>query len=183
MTTIEDVTLQVVDALNACGCPYMLVGSFSSNLYGIPRSTKDADFVLQLQGDLSPVFYQSLGKDFEIDPQLRFETNTGTFKQEVRFQGTPFTVELFRLSNDEFDQERFRRRVAAKLFGRQTFVPRAEDVVVMKLRWFRDKDRADILNVMTVQRGKLDWSYIESWCKRHGTLARMEGIRQSVREI
>jgi hypothetical protein len=181
--TIEDVTLRVVDALNACGSPYMLVGSFSSNLYGIPRSTKDADFVLQLQGDLSPVFYQSLGQDFEIDPQLRFETNTGTFKQELRFQGTPFTVELFRLSNDAFDQERFQRRVPAKLFGRQTFVPRAEDVLVMKLRWFRDKDRPDVLNVMTVQRGKLDWTYIESWCKRHGTFARMDEIRRSVREI
>ena len=183
MITIEDVTLRVVDALNSGGSPYKLVGSFSSKLYGIPRSTKDADFVLQLQGDLSPVFYQTLGHDFEIDPQLRCETNTGTFKQELRFQGTWFTVELFRLSDDEFDQERFRRRVSAKLFGRQTFVPRAEDVIVMKVRWFRDKDRPDILNVMTVQRGKLDWAYIESWCKRHGTLARMEAIRKSVREI
>lgn len=183
MITIEDVTLRVVDALNACGSPYMLVGSFSSNLYGIPRSTKDADFVLQLQGDLSPVFYQSLGNDFEIDPQLKFETNTGTFKQELRFRNTPFTVELFRLSNDEFDQERFRRRLPAKLFGRQTYVPRAEDVIVMKLRWFRDKDRPDVLNVMTVQRSKLDWAYIETWCKRHGTLAKMEEIRRSVREI
>lgn len=183
MITIEDVTLRVIDALNACGSPYMLVGSFSSNLYGIPRSTKDADFVLKLQGDLSPVFYQTLGNDFETDPQLRFETNTGTFKQEMCFQGTPFTVELFRLSDDEFDQERFHRRVSAKLFGRQTYVPKAEDVIVMKLRWFRDKDRPDILNVMTVQRGKLDWRYIETWCKRHGTLARMEEIRRSVREI
>ena len=183
MITIDDVTLRVIDALNACGSPYMLVGSFSSNFYGIPRSTKDADFVLQLQGDLSPVFYESLGKDFDMDPQLRFESNTGTFKQEMRFPGTPFTVELFRLSNDDFDQERFRRRVPAKLFGRQTYVPTAEDVIVMKLRWFREKDRPDVLNVMTVQRGKLDWGYIESWCKRHGTLARMEAVRQAVREI
>jgi hypothetical protein len=139
--------------------------------------------VVQLQGDLSPVFYQSLGSDFEMEPQLKFETNTGTFKQEMRFPGTPFTVELFRLSNDPFDQERFRRRVSAKLFGRQTFVPTAEDVVVMKVRWFRDKDRPDVRNVMTVQRDKLDWAYIESWCQRHGTLALMEGIRRSVPEI
>lgn len=181
--TIEDVTLRVIDALNAAGTAYMLVGSFSSNLYGIPRSTKDADFVLQLQGDLGKAFYQKLGSDFEIEPQLKFETNTGTSKQEMRFQGTPFTVELFRLSEDAFDQERFRRRLTAKLFGRQTFVPTAEDVVVMKLRWFRKKDRDDIRNVMTVQRGKLDWNYIETWCKRHGTLALMEEIRRSVPDI
>jgi hypothetical protein len=181
--TIEDVTLRVIDALNASCVNYMLVGSFSTNAYGIPRSTKDADFVLQLEGDLAPVFYEELGEDFEIDPQLKFETNTGTFKQEIHFSGTPFTVELFRLSNDGFDQERFRRRVSVKLLGRETFIPTAEDVVVMKVRWLRDKDRADIKNVLTVQRSKLDWPYIEKWCRAHGTLAKLEEIRRTVPEI
>lgn len=181
--TIEDVTLRVVDALNAAEIPYMLVGSFSSNVYGIPRSTKDADFVLQLQGDFSPKFYSSLGPNFEIEPQLTFETNTGTFKQEMQFQGTPFTVGLFRLSNDEFDQHRFQRRVAATLFGRPTFFPTAEDVIVMKLRWFRQKDRDDIRNVMIVQRGKLDWNYIENWCRKHGSFAVMEKMRHNLPEI
>ena len=183
MTTIDDVTLRVIDALNACGIVYMLVGSFSTNAYGIPRSTKDADFVLRLQGDFPPAFYVTLGKDFEMDPQLKFETNTGTYKQEMRFAGTPFTVELFRLSEDAFDQERFRRRVAVKLLGRDTFIPTAEDVLVMKLRWFRRKDQPDLVNVMTIQRGNLDWAYIESWCRQHGSLARLDAIRKDVKDI
>jgi len=183
VTTVNDVTLRVIDGLNAAGVNYMLVGSFSTNIYGIPRSTKDADFVLQLEGDLSPVFYKTLGKDFEIDPQLKFETNAGTFKQEMRFSGTPFAVELFRLSNDLFDQTRFRRRVSVKLLGRETFVPTAEDVVVMKIRWFREKDRMDVKNVLTVQQGKLDWLYIKKWCGEHGTLAKLEEIRRTVPEI
>jgi hypothetical protein len=183
VTTIDDVTLRVIDALNACGADYMLVGSFSSNAYGIPRSTKDADFVLQLHGEFPKKFYEKLGNDFEIDPQLKFETNTGTFKQEMRFTGTPFTVELFRLSDDPFDQQRFRRRVPVKLLGRETFIPTAEDVVIMKTRWLRDKDRPDIKNVLTVQRGKLDWTYIEEWCRTHGTLARLDEIRRTVPDI
>jgi len=183
VTTIDDVTLRVIDALNGCGVAYMLVGSFSTNVYGIPRSTKDADFVLQLHGDIPAGFYEKLGQGFEIDPQLRFETNTGTCKQEMRFADTPFTVELFRLSGDAFDQERFRRRCMVRLFGRETFVPTAEDVVIMKLRWFREKDRPDIKNVLTVQSGKLDWPHIEHWCREHGTLARLEAIRSTVPEI
>ena len=183
MITIDDVTLRVIDALNASGVDYMLVGSFSTNAYGIPRSTKDADFVLRLQGDFAPVFYEKLGNDFEVDPQPRFETNTGTFKQEMRFAGTPFTVELFRLSSDPFDQERFRRRVPVKLLGRDTFIPTAEDVVIMKVRWLREKDRPDIKNVLTVQRGQLDSPYIEKWCRLHGTLAKLDEIRRSIPEI
>lgn len=183
VTGIEEVTLRVIDALNASGMNYMLVGSFSTNVYGIPRSTKDADFVLQHEGDLAPVFYEKIGKDFYIEPQLKFETNTGTLKQEMRFSGTPFTVELFRLSDDPFDQTRFERRVPMKLLSRQTFIPRAEDVVVMKVRWLREKDRADVKNVLTVQQGKLDWPYIEKWCGKHGTLAKLEEIRRTVPEI
>ena len=38
----------VIEALEACGIPYMLVGSYSSNSYGVPCSTQDADFVIEL---------------------------------------------------------------------------------------------------------------------------------------
>jgi hypothetical protein len=49
--TDEDATLAVIDALEATGVGHMPAGSLSSNLYGIPRSTQDADFVVQL-GDV-----------------------------------------------------------------------------------------------------------------------------------
>ena len=35
--TSNEIALFVADALEACNIPYMLVGSFSSNMYGIPR--------------------------------------------------------------------------------------------------------------------------------------------------
>ena len=37
-----EATVAVIDALQALDVPYILVGSLASNLYGIPRSTKDA---------------------------------------------------------------------------------------------------------------------------------------------
>ena len=50
MTPEASLMVQVANALAECGIPYMLAGSFSSNYYGIPRSTKAADFVVQLTG-------------------------------------------------------------------------------------------------------------------------------------
>jgi len=46
--TGNEATLAVIDALEACSIPYMLVGSYSSNVYGVERSTQDADFVVEL---------------------------------------------------------------------------------------------------------------------------------------
>jgi hypothetical protein len=41
--TAEHIVCQVLDALEAPGAPHTVVGSFSSNLYGLPRPTRDAD--------------------------------------------------------------------------------------------------------------------------------------------
>ena len=180
---VESVTLRVIDALSAAGIPFMLVGSFSSNFYGIPRSTKDADFVVQLEeGQLERLGGQ-LGPDFNLDPQLCFETNTGTFKHLVELKGKPFKAELFIVSGDPHDQERWRRRREVALLGRRVCLPSPEDVVITKLRWARSKDKDDVRDVIAVQHGQLDWTYIHQWCDRHGTRDVLEQIRRSVPPI
>ena len=183
MTPEASLMVRVADALSASGISYMLAGSFSSNYSGIPRSTKDADFVVELRGGVGADFMTQLGADFKADPQLSFETNTGTYRQLIQHDQSPFKVELFLLSNDPHDQERFRRRVKIDVFERQLWLPTPEDVIVMKLRWARARDKDDVRAVMGVQRGKLDWTYIEQWCDRHGTRTRLEEIRRTVPEI
>jgi predicted nucleotidyltransferase len=181
--TIDDVALRVADALKAADIPFMLVGGFSSNYHGIPRSTKDADFVVQLTSPLSQNFARTLGPEFEAEPQMSFETNTGTQRQEFRVQGTFFKVEMFRLSNDAHDQERFRRRIEVEVLGHKVRFPTAEDVIIWKLRWARAKDREDVRAVIGVQQEQLDWPYIEGWYERHGTLALLHDIRRTVPKI
>jgi hypothetical protein len=180
MTPAESITLQVAAALDASGMAFMLTGSFASNFYGIPRSTRDADFVLQTPTAIGPAFSQRLGADFVLDPQLTFETQTGTFRQGLRHRKNPFKVELFLLSQDEHDQARFQRRREVRLHNQRVWLPSPEDVVITKLRWARGKDRDDARDVMAVQRERLDWKYIEEWCNRHGTLALMREIRDAV---
>jgi hypothetical protein len=128
--TIDDVAMRVSEALNSAGVPYMLVGGFSSNYHGIPRSTKDADFVVQLSSALNSAFAATLGPEFEAEPQMSFETNTGTQRQEFRVKDTLFKVEIFRLSDDPHDRERFSRRQAVEVQGRRVFFPTAEDVII-----------------------------------------------------
>jgi hypothetical protein len=181
--TIDDVALRVSAALDKAGVPFILVGSFSSNYYGIPRSTKDSDFVVKLSAPMNEDFARTLGPEFEAEPQLSFETNTGTQRQEFRVTGTMFKVEIFLLSEDPHDQERFRRRKAVNVGNRQMFLPTAEDVIIWKLRWGRPKDRDDVRGVIGVQGDKLEWDYINGWCERHGTMALLKEIRRTVPKL
>jgi hypothetical protein len=59
-------------------------------------------------------------------------------------------------------------------------VTRAEDLIIQKLRWYRDKDRDDLSSIIAVQAEALDWPYIESWAERHGTRARLQAIRSAI---
>jgi hypothetical protein len=182
--TGKDALLALIQALNATAVPYMVVGSFSSNFYGIPSSTKDADIVLDPGATSLAKMIRELGPDFVFNPQLLFETATATKPQIMDIRGTEFKIELFRLSNDPFDRERFRRRQPVSFSGFETFMPTAEDVIVMKFRWIgqlnRNKDRDDVSNVMLVQAGRIDWDYVNKWCDIHGTRELLDQIRATL---
>ena len=184
---IEQAVLAMIAALEAEQIPYMLVGSFSTNFYGIPRSTEDGDLVIELGSRTLTGLRQRLAPVFRFDPQVTFESVTGTLRTIAHVSETSLKIELFRLSNDLHDQERFRRRKVQRYFDQQISLPTAEDVIVTKLFWAknagRGKDRDDVRDVVAVQGDNLDWAYIRSWTEQHGTSALLVDIRRSIPPI
>jgi hypothetical protein len=183
----NEVTIRVIEALEACGIAYMLVGSYSSNAYGIPRSTQDADFVIEL-GDVSiGELARRLAPTIRIDPQMSFETVTMTRRYVAEVIDTPFRVEFFLLNDAPHNRERFRRRQQIPLWDRQVWLPTVEDVIITKLHWAllanRSKDQDDIRNIITVQGDRIDWDYVHGWCEQHGTRALLDEIRRSIPPI
>jgi hypothetical protein len=132
--TSESVIQAVIEACSDLGIEFMIVGSLSSNYYGIARSTQDADLVVALKpGDLDALVTR-LGPPFSLDSQPSFECVTLTTRYILRVVGLKYTVELFLLSEDPYDQGRFRRRVEVEIYDRRAWVPTPEDVVVTKLQ-------------------------------------------------
>ena len=174
----SEVAEHIVRALHRAEIPFIFVGSFSSNQYGIPRSTKDVDVVIHAEAGRLRDLAEILGSEFVPQDQIRFETNTGTVCQEFSVEGSVMKVEVFTLSDDAHDQERFARRTEHHLFGLGVPFPTPEDVIVWKLRWARPKDLEDIRGVILVQsrEASLDWGYIRRWCKQHETLGRLESL-------
>lgn len=162
----------------------MLAGSFSSNFYGLPRATEDADFVIETAGSQLADALASLPAEFKPERQLHLETVTGTTYSVVVVAETEFTIELFRLGNDPHDQERFRRRVRKTLLNCEVYLPMAEDVIVTKLRWLklarRNKDRDDVRDIIAVRADRIDWQYVHRWCDEHGTRPLLDEIRASI---
>jgi hypothetical protein len=182
--TPDAAVVAVIDALEAAGIPYMLVGSLASNVHGIPRSTQDADLVIDVAPDRLTDLARVLPAPLSLDDQSAFEGVTGTTRHVIRLAGSAFVCELFHLSDDPHDQDRFKRRKSIPALGRHPWIATAEDMIVTKLRWSleagRVKDREDIRNIIAVRGTRLDWPYIEHWSERHGTRGLLDELRRSV---
>lgn len=182
--TQADLIVAVIDALNQAEVPYLLAGSVATNAYSIPRSTKDADFVVEMNAEGLARVSQQLEPLFELDPQQHLETTTWTRRYILKARAQPFEVELFLKSTDPHHQEQWQRRrdVFIAFLNRNTFLPTAEDIIIQKVRWGRPKDLADAGGIMSVRGKTLDWSYIERWCDTHLTRHRLEAIKASIPE-
>lgn len=183
----NDIALTVVDALERLQIPYMFVGSFSSNFWGIPRSTKDADFVIELRDQSAAAIGELPGPGSRLDPQMSFETLTATMRYPIRHEASAFTVELSLLGEDSHDLARFGRRLAKPLGHKTVCVATAEDVIVTKLRWAkggkRQKDIDDVKDVIEVQTAtNLDLAYIRHWCDQHTTPELFEQLLSEAQE-
>ena len=182
--TSDEAVQAVIDALDHVGIAYMIVGSLASNFHGIPRSTRDADFVIDLgPGELARLASQ-LPDALILDAQGAFEAVTGTTRYVIRLVAHPFVCELFVRSDDPHDIERFRRRARVQALGRRIEIATAEDMIVTKLRWIqtadRGKDRDDVRNIIAVRGAELDWPYIGRWTAVHRTSVLLDAIRASV---
>ena len=169
--TSEQALAQLIERLEEDQVAYMLVGALSSNLYGVPRATDDADLVISFDGFDVVRFGQTLGEKFVLDRQMMMEGFTGSVRHVLHFSPTGFDIELFRLGDDLHHRERFgrRRRQHVPECSREAWVATAEDVVVQKLRWARRKDLDDIVDLIAVSGAGLDWAYIDRWTEIHGT--------------
>jgi hypothetical protein len=180
------VTAAVIDALEAAGVEYMLVGAYSANAYGVTRSTNDADIVVILDADKRREVIDRLGSDFDFDPQMKLEGFTGSLRNVVNHVPTGFQIELFRLNkNDDHHRERFqrRRRMFLAEIDREVWLPTPEDVIIQKLRWQRRKDLDDAATILAVNSPNLDWNYINSWTRNHGTQELMQELMQSLPKL
>ena len=172
---------QVLQSLIKLDLPHMLVGSFSSNAYGTPRSTQDLDVVMRIEADEVNNLLMHLGPDFQLDPQIGFETKLFTTKYLISVKDHAFKIEVFELSHDPHDQSRFQRRQTLNVAGHLVSIASPEDVVIQKLRWARAKDLEDVKGILLIQAGRLDEAYLEHWCRQHGSWDRLVDLRSGLR--
>jgi len=153
--------------LNRAGVSYYLTGSMASNYWGIPRTTHDLDFVVQLPMSAVPRMLQEFSGDFYLEEAAVRAAHRPPHQFNAIDTRSALKVDFWLPKPEPFDREMFQRRAQAMLFGEPAWIATAEDVILHKLVWNRispsDRQLGDAAGVVAVQADALDKDYLKKW--------------------
>jgi len=178
--TDRELLLDCLHRLNRCGLPYLLTGSMASNYWGIPRTTHDIDFVIQLSPSTIPRLTEVFRDGFFLDEAGVRAAFQPPHQFNAIDERSALKVDFWLPKPEPFDRELFSRRAKVTIFGVHAWIATAEDVILHKLLWNQltpsDRQLGDAAGVVAVQGETLDTAYLHHWAKAldvETTLARL----------
>jgi hypothetical protein len=166
--------------LNRSGVTYYLTGSMASNYWGIPRTTHDLDFVIQLPASAVAKIVSAFTPDFYIEEAAVRAAYQPPHQFNAIDTRSALKVDFWLPKPEPFDREMLRRRVHVTLFGEPAWVATAEDVILHKLVWNRispsDRQLGDAAGVMAVQAEALDKNYLKQWARELKLVGELEKL-------
>ena len=165
----------VVNAFEALHIPYLIGGSIASSVYGVARSTLDADLMADVQPAQVSDLVARLGDAYYLsEPAIRDSLARRSSFNLIHLD-TMVKLDIFIPKGEPFDQSALGRRQSLALDRadpRPFQLNSPEDIILLKLDWFRqanaesEKQWRDILGVLRVQATSLDRDYLTRWAAR-----------------
>lgn len=171
MPTLQDFA-EVARVFDRLGIRYALGGSMASSIFGVSRHTNDADVTVDPFPGKEADLINALGPDYYVSEPAIGQAHRARSSFNLINTVTGFKVDVFVRSDSAFEQSAMGRRISLDvegLAGQKIVVLSAEDVILMKLRWYRlgnevsEQQWKDVVNVMKTQEPNLDRAYLGQW--------------------
>ena len=176
MTAEQEVLARVTRLLADLGIPYMIAGSLASSFHGRPRTTHDADIVIDpVPEALDRLVAELSAAHLYVDLTVAREALRGRRQFNVIDAVSAFKLDLIVRKDRPFSLEEFARRQPAELAGIPVALATAEDTILSKLEWAKkgggsERQLADVAGIIDVKGTELDREYIQRWAAALGVL-------------
>lgn len=183
-TNFEYFLQDFIRAFNKSGINYVLIGGLAVNYYGRPRSTLDADIIIE--------------KDFEKIRQLQISLIDNNFlvsKDEIIDsvnEGTHCSIFwnkdiLLRLDikvpTRVLEEEALINKRKITIFGSDLFIRIPEEIIIAKLIYGSDQDHDDAYGMILRLKNQLDYQLLEKLAKREKVLDKLKALLEESKQF
>lgn len=180
----EGILREIITALDRAQIPYMVVGSFASNLYGSGRGTQDIDVVISATQQQVRNFLASLPKaEYYVDVNTALDACRRRDMFNILDMGSGWKVDVIFQKLSAYGQQAFQRRTAAEIEQVPLFAATAEDVIVSKLEWAKMggslRQIEDVSGILKERHDLLDIGYIQKWVNDLGLAEQWAAARNA----
>jgi len=161
---LDEQIVAIERAFSAAGLPHAFGGAQALGYYGDVRATHDIDVNVFVGAEEAPRVLSVLATigvetaGARLVRQIERDGQTRLF-----WDGTP--LDLF-FSYDPLHESAMGRRRRVDFFGDPIHVLSAEDLIVFKATFDREKDWRDIAGVLFASEGAIDHDYVREWIGR-----------------
>ncbi len=178
--TQEEFAIDAILRLNRSGVAYFVTGAMASNYWGIPRTTHDLDFVVQLSAESIPNLLLEFRDDFYLDERAIRAALAPPYQFNAIDNRSAFKIDFWTLRPEPFEMLMFQRRVQVTFFREQTWIASAEDIILQKLRWdsltSSQQQIVDAAGIVAIQSESLDRDYLKKWARELGVSEKLNKL-------
>jgi len=177
------VVTKVTKVLQDLGIRYLVGGSLASSLHGIPRATQDVDIVADLTENQIEEIAALLSQTFYIDIEMARDAVKRRSSFNIIDKEYFFKIDIFVQGPDDISAIEMERRViyqVADSNDQSIYVCSPEDIIAHKLYWYKlgngvsERQWNDAVNVIKVQKERLDIDYLKRTCRARGVSELLE---------
>ena len=179
------VVQEVAAVLDRLEVPYAVGGSWASSLLGRPRLTHDVDLTVEPFPGKETAFCASFSDDYYVSLPMIQDAIHRRSSFNIIHWASGFKVDVFVRKDRPYDASVLaRRRLHSMSDGRSLTLVSPEDVILLKLEWYRlggntsERQLEDVRGVFQMQAGKLDQAYLDHWAADLGVSDLLQRARQ-----
>lgn len=178
--TEQELLQDCLKRLNGAGIHYMLTGSMASNAWGIPRTTHDIDFVVQVPPSQTARLAEAFTGDYFLDEATIRTAYQPPHQFNAIHVPSALKIDFWMLRAVPFERQMFARRLRHEILAQTAWIATPEDVILHKLYWNQispsDRQLQDAAGIVAVQQGGLDEAYLRRWATELGVGNALEDL-------
>ena len=166
-----------IKAFNESDIKYVLIGGIAVNYYGRPRSTLDADIIIERDVNKIEVLEQKLrNNNFLVsDNEIIDSVNEGTHCSIFWDKDILLRLDI-KTPTRLLEEEALLNRKKITVFDTEVFIQIPEEIIIAKLIYASDQDYDDAYSMILRLRDQLNYELLDKLSKREGVQQKLSKL-------